>query len=218
MTLEQATDWTSRADQGFPAGLRLQVCPRCEYSLIGLPLNHRCPECGFEYDERTFVLAGISRGTTSIRLGRRWLWILVAIGSWLGFSFSGLLIASSTARSIAPAIGVVWLGLVLYLVFSSRGERKGIEYILFAPAGFGYVADVIVGSGAEAHLISWPEVDTVIVDRKSAHWHRIRIGSVNRPGGRLKQIRLDVGVHCDEPTARWVRNVLADRITAARAR
>lgn len=31
----------------------LTHCPVCNYDLTGLPKNHRCPECGFEYDETT---------------------------------------------------------------------------------------------------------------------------------------------------------------------
>ena len=33
----------------------LDQCPVCRYSLRGLPAAHRCPECGFEYDEHTRV-------------------------------------------------------------------------------------------------------------------------------------------------------------------
>ncbi|MCG3132120.1 MAG: hypothetical protein FLDDKLPJ_02937 [Phycisphaerae bacterium] len=33
----------------------LSACPFCDYDLHGLPPRHRCPECGFEYDEHTRV-------------------------------------------------------------------------------------------------------------------------------------------------------------------
>lgn len=34
-------------------GLPLTKCPTCDYLLDGLPRRHRCPECGFAYDETT---------------------------------------------------------------------------------------------------------------------------------------------------------------------
>jgi len=37
------------------AGQPLTHCPVCKYDLTGLPKNHRCPECGFEYDETMLV-------------------------------------------------------------------------------------------------------------------------------------------------------------------
>lgn len=33
----------------------LQRCPVCHYSLHGMPVAHHCPECWFEYDEKTRV-------------------------------------------------------------------------------------------------------------------------------------------------------------------
>jgi len=31
-------------------------CPLCTYSLRGLPDRHRCPECGYDYDQRMEVI------------------------------------------------------------------------------------------------------------------------------------------------------------------
>ena len=45
--------------------IRLPNCPQCDYALQGLPPAGRCPECGFEYDEQTFVLKGMSRGLSN---------------------------------------------------------------------------------------------------------------------------------------------------------
>ena len=200
----------------LPVGFRLEACPRCEYSLIGLPAQHRCPECGFEYDGRTFVLTGISRGATSIQTGRKLMWLFVAFGAWLGFSLIGLLVTA--APSWMPlALMMLWAGLFVYLVFTSRRERRGLERVLFAAGGFGYFANVSSGVVTEAKMVPWQEVDTVVIERKGANWHRIRIGSAAGIGGKLTQVRLDLGIRCDEPTARWIQSVLTARITSARA-
>ncbi len=43
-------------------GEQITKCPICRYDLTGLPKNHRCPECGFEYDETMRVwMPGSSR-------------------------------------------------------------------------------------------------------------------------------------------------------------
>lgn len=30
-------------------------CPICDYPLVGLPVEHRCPECGFQFDAQTMI-------------------------------------------------------------------------------------------------------------------------------------------------------------------
>ena len=44
-------DWTH-------ATLRLTRCPACNYDIAALSRRSRCPECGFAYDEKMFVLEG----------------------------------------------------------------------------------------------------------------------------------------------------------------
>lgn len=34
----------------------IRACPSCEYDLAGLPDEHTCPECGFEYDPDAVVI------------------------------------------------------------------------------------------------------------------------------------------------------------------
>src|SRR5262245_51192294 len=34
----------------------LQQCPICDYSLRGLPVEHRCPECGVEFNRQWEIL------------------------------------------------------------------------------------------------------------------------------------------------------------------
>ena len=40
----------------------LTACPRCSYSLKGLPRDHQCPECGFPYDDSTIAVRQNRRG------------------------------------------------------------------------------------------------------------------------------------------------------------
>lgn len=43
--------------------LVLKECPSCDYSLVGLPREGTCPECGRTYDQTTVVLGGWARGS-----------------------------------------------------------------------------------------------------------------------------------------------------------
>lgn len=98
----------------------LQVCPYCDYRLTGLPVEHRCPECGNAFDRRWRVF------------GRRSLWNTHwRIPMAIVLAFFTLLILYATAFGIyefkpdklAGAIGnCVYFGglyaLLLYGIFS----------------------------------------------------------------------------------------------------
>jgi hypothetical protein len=201
----------------IPGRIHLEECPKCEYSLKGLPASHRCPECGFEYDDRTFVLMGIARGTTGMSTSRKVLWGIAAAVPMVGPQVAAVVLVSAGAwGALLLPLGVLWVGLVVYLFLTGRRERRGAEKFVFVAGGFGYCADLTPTGVTHARMMSWDTVDTVVVDRKGSNWHRIRIGSGRGLGGRLRRVRFDVGVRCDVLTAAWIREVLAQRIDAAR--
>ncbi len=212
-----AMDSLSRPSPGPLSGkLRLLACPRCGYSLEGLPTTHSCPECGFEYDDQTFVLTGISRGTSSLGTGRKWLWVIVGLVGYTGSNLFVLLLIPGSQQWAVLAGAALWIGLVAYLVSSSKRERQGIETFLFTAGGFGYVADMTGQTSTDARLFTWHEADTVLVDRKSSQWYRVRIGQGDAPLRHLHRTLLDVGIRCNADTAAWIEHTLSQRIAAAR--
>ena len=45
----------------------LERCPRCRYALEGLPVEHRCPECGLPIDRRWRLFGGQAIWHTNMR-------------------------------------------------------------------------------------------------------------------------------------------------------
>lgn len=191
--------------------LRLTVCPRCEYSLTGLPAVHRCPECGFEYDDRTFVLTGIARGAGSMRPERKVLWAVLACAVWLGpWLAAPFFAAAGDIACLVFATGC--LAVLVYLLATGKHERGGDEKFIFARGGFGYCAALKPTAIVDARLTPWSDVDAFLIERKGAAWYRIRISRRRSPRG----VCLDVGVRCTEPVAAWIRTVLEQRIRESR--
>lgn len=80
--------------------LFLNLCPICGYSLEGLPVEHRCPECGFPFDRRWHVF---SRRIRPGRLGRYW-----PVFTVLGITFQGcFIIYPGTLRMFLIYLGVI---------------------------------------------------------------------------------------------------------------
>ncbi len=196
---------------------RPERCLRCDYSLTGLPAAHRCPECGLEYDEQTFVLGGIVRGTRGQRPGRAALWVVVALGLWPGAAVIAPLAMGTAGGFGCLAVAVLWIALLVYLIATSRRGGQGVEQFVFSAGGFGYCANLTPAGAADAQVIPWSDVDTVLVERKGANWHRIRIGTGRGSDGGPEHTRFDVGVRCREETAAWIRGFIEDRIRAARS-
>jgi len=61
--------------------LMIDACPRCGYSLQGLPCDHNCPECGLRYDAQSAVYRVRDPKAVfgAVGGGTGWLWGGVAL-------------------------------------------------------------------------------------------------------------------------------------------
>lgn len=126
----------------------LSRCPDCRYYLTGLPTRHRCPECGFEYDEFTIVWES----------GHRWFhyaaYFCVLI--WPTIILVKIIVQLLRHRvpSSIDAIGVsVCLPLALSgLLILRRIDQRG-RFAAVSPKGL-FVRDV-----AKTRHVPWSELD-----------------------------------------------------------
>lgn len=125
-------------------------CPRCQYSLRGLPTNHACPECGLAFDERCLLY----RVTNPKQLLAFWLMILG--GGWVSPKnlphFANLVGASAWERVSALA-GALWVIFVTAGIwFFVRRYRRGFEA---ATTGHGLILRL---PGFSEDLIPWGDI------------------------------------------------------------
>jgi hypothetical protein len=108
----------------------LETCPWCGYLLQGLPIEHRCPECGQPVDRRWEVFGGLSRwrslGTWQ-RVGTLFLIALGLLGlglPWLGrFGFWSPLSYVLVPVLLAFAAGAYWSELSTPAMFLGVGPN-----------------------------------------------------------------------------------------------
>lgn len=200
--------------------VRLDTCPFCGYPLEGLPSAGRCPECGLAYDENTYILRAITRGTSGMSKSRAALWILVAVSAWLGmsigpqlFMLGGLPIGISGGTFLLT----IWGTLVTYLILTGKKHRgqKGVEYFIFCAERFG-PCTLQHGNSApvDTELTRWSEVDGLTFEKKGSNFQRLRIGRNNprNPSRRLKEIVVDVGLRCNPSESQTLARFISDRI------
>jgi hypothetical protein len=107
---------SGQVDETLPATLRAlcpPVCVECDYSLVGLPAETNCPECGARCNPHTITLCGWS--PLSLATARR--------GQMTGYVVAAVLFATLIARDLiwlrrTSEMTLVILGLlILYPLF-----------------------------------------------------------------------------------------------------
>jgi len=85
------------------------------FSLKGLPVEHRCPECAGEFDRRWRVFGGVSRWRSSGIITRSFILFIIGLVGWMSVA---ILISLVTNKSfywhdlIVPIISILWIGYV----------------------------------------------------------------------------------------------------------
>jgi hypothetical protein len=84
-------------------------CTRCGYNLRGVPVDHRCPECGLEvWATVTHVVDPTASSLPRLRnprgVGDALVWLMMCL-----FVVAAAMILAPTSRQIARSIGADWL-------------------------------------------------------------------------------------------------------------
>lgn len=126
---------------------RLTTCPRCDYSLEGLPAAHACPECGLRYDEHSFV-----------HVERRGRGVAVGFAVWISLFQLGKEVirfqkgaGSFDWSALAIAVGV-WALCGWYIVRTRRGALR----IAVLPEGI-----LLHAPPRRPQLVRWSLIDAV---------------------------------------------------------
>ena len=83
----------------------IEKCPNCSYSLLGLPVEYQCPECGLKYDRESSLFAE----------PRAWWKALVVVNVVL-LVVSGVLWVWRGANSLEAPIPVLFVMMPILLI------------------------------------------------------------------------------------------------------
>jgi hypothetical protein len=182
--------------------LTLKVCPRCDYSLTGLPRVGNCPECGRAYDQIAVYLYGDAAGNRQTAWNRRLkkrsqlIWRTVFILPFCLF-LSWQMFRSRMAMFgwIQIAQFTIPLAILFWRSFSDSGS--GLVQVKLTPDG---VCQGTRGLGP----IPYEKVD----ERKLIAWKKIREIQLKPKGDGQAHIRMTSSNHWWQLTHEYVHAIV----------
>jgi hypothetical protein len=139
------------------------ACPRCTYSLRGLPVDHYCPECGLRFD-RDCELYRVTNPKQFLLI-----WGLIFGGGWINLRalrYWDSWATESLWHKIYAVAGLIWIICLIFGVFwirkmYMRGQRVAVTvdglFIQMATGDDGlipwsHVCDAKAGMKGKAHI------------------------------------------------------------------
>ncbi len=183
----------------------LSQCPQCRYDISGLPATHRCPECGFTYDESMIVLEGwhvpglASLPRFLLLYGTPFVIVLLMLRGILGWSWFVLGLIT------AAAIGVVF-GLHLYVRSRDESNSRALVRYLISTEGVARWGGATHPWREYSHLMLLPDGNRAWRLHLYPDWWRLY-------GPPAVNARLE----CSDKEADAVRAEIQERINTARA-
>ena len=139
-----------------PTTSALEKCPVCEYSLCGLPVASRCPECGINYDENTRVWTAKQDSARALAV---WLGIMVLFANaWIAGSW----VVSGTKRRspLSETVGTVIVAALGLVGIRNVAQAYRRSFVTTTPEGL-----LIRVAGSDNRRIPWPEIHGVEIIR-----------------------------------------------------
>jgi len=184
--------------------VQLSHCPRCSHNLAALPPRGRCPDCGFQYDEKMFLLDG-----WRLPGGRQWARALVLWGP-IGLLVMAVLTVESgrgVDLVLVPVIVAVAAIAGVYLWAARRdssGQRALLRYLI--------TEDGVARPGR--HIYLWRNYSHLSLIEQNEHTWRLHLYPSwwRLIGPPIVSARLE----CDQAEAEAVRHEIQRRINKAR--